>query len=68
MTRNISGCLTLQGGGGGGTLHFYSDPPPPMNKYPQQTSCRNPFSKEPTKNEGGRKVFFQRVPTKKVRW
>ena len=67
-TRNISGCLTLQGGVG--TLHFYSDPstppppPPPMNEYPRQTSSRNPFSKQPTKKEGVRKGIFQRVPTK----
>ena len=29
-----------------------------MDEYPWQTTCRNPFWKGPTKNEGGGKGFF----------
>ena len=66
-TRNISGCLTLQGGVGLCIFIPIPAPPPAMNEYPRQTSSRNPFSKEPTKNEGVGKVFFKGF-RQKVRW
>lgn len=30
-----------------------------MDEYPRQTTRMNPFSKGPTKNDGGRKGFFK---------
>ena len=39
-----------------------------MDEFFRQITGRNPFSKGPTKNKRGRKVFFSRGSERKVRW